>query len=241
MKVLKTLFFLALFFGGVVGAYFFGTNTTKIKYQKQVSDLKFKLEPTKFVLPDYYSQINKKGWLSYNNKMLGISFEYPPGYILSNRDSFVGGKGDCNLTIAKYVDVPLGSENDQIFFSVVPKNQKIKCQGDNWPYKKENLDLFNQLKVGQNKSTAEGSSTSDYFSFTRLSDQGIAGLKMKVFYTDKVWEFAQGTKEYVYVYESKNAIYYLGGFVDSDITSGRTIPFETFKQIFASLKIDLKE
>lgn len=242
MKVLTKLFISLLFLATIVGAYFLGIKVTKNQYQKQINSLNLKLTPTRFVAPDYYGKINENGWLSYNNKLLGLSFEYPPDYIITNLKSFIKGTGDCSLTIEKYFDGMFHtSSGDRIFFVVVPKDNKIKCGGNYQPYTEKKYQFLNGLKVGEKKSLEENSSISDYFLYARLPDKNLSGLKMKAFYSNKVWETFSGTKEYVYIYESKNTIYYLGGLIDSDVTNGQTIPEAVFQQILSSLKIDLKE
>lgn len=74
----------------------------------------------------------------------------------------------------------------------------------------ETIREFISLPVGESRLKEPGAITPEYFTYTRLPDQEIAGLPAAVIENTKVWEAPPGTRDRLYLIDTEGAAYLIG-------------------------------
>jgi hypothetical protein len=166
-----------------------------------------------------------EGWQALEDSTLGLSLAYPTQWEICQETKY--SRAYCEIQAE-----PEGmGPPPRLYVSVYP----LDSTNPDWEIYNftpiETIREFMALPVGESMLKVPGSPTPDYFTYTRLSDQVIAGLNASVIENPKVWEAPSGTKDRVLFILTEDTIYTLGTYYETPEQ------LAMFEQVLASFQL----
>ena len=162
---------------------------------------------------------DKIGWLRYISQDKKYIVDYPADFMISTE-----GKDWVGLE-KKARGTPQFVKNSIIF-----------QEGFNFKWGRDKYDMLKTIQIGETiEKVGCKLSIDDFCTFTRLSDVFVDGKQMKVFVSEKIADFPNKIKLFLYVYE-KGPGYMIGLETNEKSTNKTNITLSEFKDIISTVK-----
>lgn len=150
-----------------------------------------------------------QGWQTLNDPSQGYSLAYPPEWELCQETKY--SRAYCEIQ-----EEPEGmGPPPRLYVSVVPQDfTNPDFEAYNF-YPIETIKEFMALAVGESMLKEPNAMAPEYFTYTRLPDQMVAGLTALVIENSKVWEFPSGTKDRVVFILTEDSSIMLGMYYET--------------------------
>ena len=150
-----------------------------------------------------------EGWLVLDNPNLGYSLAYPAEWEICQETKY--SRAFCEIQ-----EEPEGmGPPPRLYVSVVPQDYT----NHDWEVynftSNEIIQEFLASPVGESILKAPASPASDYYTYTRLTDQMVAGRTALLIENSKVWEAPPGTKDRVLFIVSEGSIVHIGAYYET--------------------------
>jgi hypothetical protein len=155
------------------------------------------------MIPETGAQV-PDGWQIFSDPTFGYSVAFPKEWEKCTETRY-------SHLFCEIQKEPAGmGPPPRLYISVIPQdytNEDFEVYNF-MPF--ETIREFLSIPVGESRLKEPGAIPPEYFTYTRLPDQTVAGWKAAVIENSRVWEAPSGTRDRVYLIDTDDAIYMIG-------------------------------